>query len=137
MTVTELELPTLRLATLRRLISTKPAPLVFARDTPLRIVEEALRELPQATVVLVDRDHALCGVLVVADLPDDRDLASRADIAMSTRIVFLEPEHDVDAALATLDVHHADYVVVALAGELLGVLSRADLERSHRPRRAA
>jgi len=135
--MTELELPTLRLATLRRLLATKPAPLVFARDTPLRIVEEALGELPQSTIVLVDRDHALCGVLAVADLPPDHERAARAEIAMSTRIVFLEPEHDVDAALATLDAHHADHVVVTLAGELLGVLSRADLERAHRPRRAA
>lgn len=135
--MTEPDLPTLRLATLRRLLKTKPAPLVFARDTPLRIVEEALGELPQSTVVLVDRDHALCGVLAVQDLPPDHPLAARADIAMTTRIVFLEPEHDVDAALATLDAHHADHVVVALAGELFGVLSRADLERAHRPRRAA
>jgi CBS domain-containing protein len=133
----ELELPTVRLATLRRLLKTKPAPLVFARDTPLRIVDEALGELPQSTVVLVDRDHSLCGVLAVANLPADHDEAARADVAMSTRIVFLEPEHDVDAALATLDANHADHVVVALAGELLGVLSRADLERAHRPRRAA
>lgn len=135
--MTELELPTVRLATLRRLLKTKPAPLVFARDTPLRIVDEALGELPQSTVVLVDRDHSLCGVLAVANLPADYDEAARADVAMSTRIVFLEPEHDVDAALATLDANHADHVVVALAGELLGVLSRADLERAHRPRRAA
>ncbi|HET9989824.1 MAG TPA: CBS domain-containing protein [Kofleriaceae bacterium] len=134
--MTELELPTLRLATLRRLLATKPAPLVFAADTPLRIVDEALRELPQATVVLVDRDHALCGVMVVADLPSV-DRASRADVAMSTRMVVLEPEHDVDAALATLDAHHAEHVVVALAGQLLGVLSRGDLVRAHRPRRAA
>jgi signal-transduction protein with cAMP-binding, CBS, and nucleotidyltransferase domain len=135
--MTELELPTVRLATLRRLLETKPAPLVFARDTPLRIVDEALGELPQSTVVLVDRDHSLCGVLAAANLPEDHDRAARADVAMSTRIVFLEPEHDVDAALATLEANHADHVVVALAGELLGVLSRADLERAHRPRRAA
>lgn len=134
--MTELELTTVRLATLRRLLRTKPAPLVFARDTPLRIVDEALRELPQATVVLVDRDHSLCGVVVVADLPSG-DHAARADVAMSTRIVVLEPEHDVEAALATLDAHHADHVVVALAGALLGVLSRSDLQRAHRPRRAA
>jgi CBS domain-containing protein len=135
--MTELELPTVRLATLRRLLKTKPAPLVFARDTPLRIVDEALGELPQSTVVLVDRDHALCGVLAAANLPEHHDQAARADVAMSTRIVFLEPEHDVDSALATLEANHADHVVVALAGELLGVLSRADLERAHRPRRAA
>jgi CBS domain-containing protein len=135
--MTELELPTVRLATLRRLLKTKPAPLVFARDTPLRIVDEALGELPQSTVVLVDRDHSLCGVLAAANLPDDHDQAARADVAMSTRIVFLEPENDVETALATLQAEHADHVVVALAGELLGVLSRADLERAQRPRRAA
>ena len=133
----ELELPTLRLATLRRLLKTKPAPLVFARDTPLRIVDEALGELPQSTVVLVDRDHSLCGVLPVANLAADHDQTARADVAMSTSIVFLEPEYDVDSALATLEAHHADHVVVALAGELFGVLSRADLERAHRPRRVA
>jgi CBS domain-containing protein len=135
--MTELELTTVRLATLRRVLKTKPAPLVFARDTPLRIIEEALRELPQATVVLVDQDHALCGVLVVADLPNVHERGSRADIAMSTRMVVLQPEHDVEAALASLHTHHAEHVVVALAGELLGVLSRGDLERAHRPRRAA
>src|SRR3569832_2400955 len=126
--MTELELPTLRLATLRRLLATKPAPLVFARDTPLRIVEEALGELPHSTIVLVDRDHALCGVLAVADLPPDHARAARAKIEMSTRIVFLQPEHDVDAALATLDAHHSDLVVVSLGCELFGVLSRADRE---------
>src|SRR3569832_2324683 len=101
--MTELELPTLRLAPLRRLLATKPAPLVFARATPLRIVEEALGELPQSTIVRVDRDHALCGVLAVADLPPDHERAARAEIAMSTRIVFNQPEHDVDAELAKLE----------------------------------
>jgi CBS domain-containing protein len=135
--MTEIELPTVRLATLRRLLATKPAPLVFASDTPLRIVEEALRELPLATVVLVDRDHALCGVLVATDVPAEHEEAMRASVAMSTKIVVLQPEHDVETALATLDTHHADHAVVALAGQLMGVLSRGDLERAHRPRRAA
>jgi CBS domain-containing protein len=126
----EPELPTLRLATLRRLLARKPAPLVFDRDTPLAIIEEALAELPFAKVVLVDRDGALCGLLSASDLPLIRDHHLPAATAMATHVVVLEPEYDVESALAALEVQHADHVVVALAGSLIGVLSRADLERS-------
>jgi len=133
-----LDLPTLRLATLRRLVAHAPPPLVFASDTPISIVEEALWELPFAKVVLVDRDHSLCGVLVAGDLPTERPPGlTTTEQIMETRIVFLAPEHDVEGALATLRAHHAEHVVVTLAGALLGVLSRADLERAYGMRRAA
>jgi CBS domain-containing protein len=132
-----LEFPTLRLATLRRLVAHAPPPLVFACDTPIAIVEEALAELPFAKVVLVDAQHALCGVMVAGDLPTERASGVELETVMDTRIVFLAPEHDVEAALATLRAHQAEHVVVTLAGELLGVLSRADLERAHGMRRAA
>ena len=132
-----LDLPTLRLATLRRALAASPAPLVFELDTPLALVEEALWDLPRAKIVLVDHDGALRGVLAVPDLPTARDRSARAATAMVTAIVVLEPEQDVEAALAALHFHHADYVVVALAGELLGVLARAELEHAAQPRRAA
>ncbi len=132
-----LELPTLRLATLRRVLAGAHAPLVFDLDTPLVIVEDALRELPLAKVALVDRQGALRGVLTAPDVPTERDCSARSATAMITRIVVLEPEQDVEAALAELHFQHADYVVVALGGELLGVLSRAELEHATRPRRAA
>src|SRR3954468_6223317 len=121
-------LPTPRLATLRRLVAHLPPPLVFARETPIAIVGRALWELPFAKVVLVDRDHSLCGVLVASDLPPAA--TKTVEQIMDTRIVFLAAEHDVDGALATLRAHRAEHVVVTLAGELLGVLSRADLERA-------
>ena len=130
----DLELPTVRLATLRRLLAGAPSPLVFARDTPLSIIEEALSDVPRARVVLVDRDHSLCGVL--SELPVVCDHAAHADTAMTTRIVYLEPENDLETALATLVIHHADQVVVALEGTLLGVVSRTELERAQ-PRRCA
>ena len=49
-----LDLPTLRLATLRRLLKVAPPPLVFPSDTPIELVEEALWELPFSKVVVVD-----------------------------------------------------------------------------------
>jgi CBS domain-containing protein len=110
----DLDMPTLRLITLRRLLVGAPSPLVFERDTPLEIIAEARREVPNAKVVLVDRDHALCGV--VGD-------------GATSRIVFLEPEYDLDSALDALHAQHAEFVVVSLAGSLLGVLSRDELER--------
>jgi CBS domain-containing protein len=133
----DLELPTLRLATLRRLLADQPSPLVFARDTPLWVIEEAMWEMPRAKVVLVNPDHALCGVLVANELPIIRDHAMCADTVMITRIVYLEPEHDLETAIATLAFHHADHVVVALEGALLGVLSREELEQAQPRRRAA
>jgi len=108
----DLDLPTLRLVTLRRLLAGAPSPLVFARDTPLSIIEAARREVPNAKVVLVDGDHTLCGVL-----------------GGGHGIVVLEPEYDLQSALDALRAQHADYVVVSLAGSLLGVLSRDELER--------
>ncbi len=42
MHASELELPTVRLATLRRLLAGSVMPLVFHRETPLSIIEEAL-----------------------------------------------------------------------------------------------
>ncbi len=133
----ELELPTVRLATLRRLLAGSITPLVFHRETPLSIIEEALWDVPLAKVVLVDPEGALCGVLTGMDLPLVREHAATAESAMSERIVFLEPEHDVETAIATLQFNHAEYVVVALAGDLVGVLSRADLARATSKRRAA
>src|SRR4051812_45430344 len=129
-------LPTPRLATLRRLVAHLPPPLVFARETPIAIVQQALWELPFAKVVLVDRDHSPCGVLVARDLPT-APTPKIVEQIMDTRIVVLAPEHDVEGALATLRAHRAEHVVVTRAGELLGVLSRADLERAHVMRRAA
>jgi hypothetical protein len=110
----DLDLPTLRLVTLRRLLVGATSPLVFAFDTPLGVIEQAQREVPDAKVVLVDRDHTLCGVVGGGH-------------------VFLEPEYDLESALDALHAQHADYVVVSLAGSLLGVLSRDELEH----RRAA
>ncbi len=137
MHASELELPTVRLATLRRLLAGSVLPLVFHRETPLSIIEEALWEVPLAKVVLVDLEGALCGVLTSTDLPLIREPAATAEAAMVERIVFLQPEHDVETALATLKFQHADYVVVALAGDLIGVLSPSDLERAANKRRAA
>jgi CBS domain-containing protein len=131
----DLELPTVRLATLRRLLAGSPSPLVFASDTPIAIVEEALWDVPHAKVVLVDDHGALVGVL--SEVPLVRDHDARAVTAMTTRLVILEPEHDIETAIATLSIHRVDHVVVALEGVLIGVLSRDDLERAHRPRRAA
>ena len=128
-------LPTIRLTTLRRLLAGSPSPLVFASDTPIAIIEEALWDVPHAKVVLVDDQCALVGVL--SEVPLLRDHDARAVTAMTTRIVILEPEHDTETAIASLAIHRADHVVVALQGALIGVLSRNDLERAHRPRRAA
>lgn len=131
-----LDLPTLRLATLRRLVSVGPPPLVFPCDTPIEIVEEALWELPFAKVVVVDPEHALCGVLVANDLPTETIAGLSLEELMDTRMVFLAPEHDVEAALTTLRARHAEHVVVSLAGELLGVVSRSELERANLKRAA-
>lgn len=92
-----LDLPTLRLATLRRLVSAGPPPLVFPCDTPVEIVEEALWELPFAKVVVV----------VANDLPTEPIAGLSLEAVMDTRMVFVAPEHDIEAALTTLRARRA------------------------------
>ncbi|MFT3694083.1 MAG: hypothetical protein QM831_13145 [Kofleriaceae bacterium] len=108
------DVPTLRLSTLRRLLAGMPSPLVFDRATPQHVVDEALRDVPRAKVVFVDSE-VFAGIRVAGDP------------AVHTDAVFLAPEEDVEGALATLESHHAGYVVAALSGQLVGVLTRDEL----------
>lgn len=121
--MTDREMPTLRLATLRRLLSGTPFPLLFDAATPQAIVDDALREVPRAKVVFV-ASEVFAGIRVAGDP------------CVHTDAVFLEPECDVESALAALQAHHAAYVVAALSGQLIGVLSRDELVAALRKRAA-
>lgn len=107
-------MPTLRLATLRRLLAGAPSPLVFDAATPQAIVDEALRDVPRAKVVFV-ASEVFAGIRVAGDP------------RVHTDALFLEPECDVESALVALRAHGAAFAVAALAGQLVGVLSRDEL----------
>ena len=114
------EVPTLRLVTLRRLLAKQAPPSVLA---------------PTATVDAIDSRFA-----VVVDDGNVRGTVSRddawfapdgtpAEAVMSTRFIALEPEDDADTALEALRTHDVDRVVViSRRGELLGVLTSADMQ---------
>jgi Mg/Co/Ni transporter MgtE len=114
------EVPTLRLVTLRRLLAKEEPPAVLE---PTATVDS----LDTRFAVVVD-DGNVRGTLSRDDAwfaPD----GARADAVMSTRFVALEPEDDADTALEALRVHDADRVVViSRRGELLGVLTSADMQ---------
>jgi CBS domain-containing protein len=123
------ETPTQRLYTLRRLLKGTAPPLIFDESTPLEMVERALLASPSSLAVVVDASNSLCGVF---------SRSERGTSCTSTRAVILEPETEVEGASHTMDTEHVEHVlVVTSAGELLGVVSRRDIDRHHHERRGA
>ena len=125
-----METLTVRLVTLRRLLHRASPPISFECATPIGVVALALAQTPGAIAVFVDAHDVLCGTLAAGDLPH-ADRGARADAIMSTRWIVMEPEDEADQALATLDRHGIDRLLVATRdGRLLGALERDDLVRA-------
>lgn len=133
------DLPTLRLSTLRRLLARSPPLDVFDQTTPLSEIERALCSSCASIAILVDSMNILRGTVSHAELERIDDHAAPAEAVMSRRVVSMLPETDIEAAYVTMMVHRTDHVLVVTAsGELLGALSKADLERAQRrPRRVS
>jgi Mg/Co/Ni transporter MgtE len=118
------EVPTLRLITLRRLLKGAPPPVLESR-TPVA----TMFEHDAAFAVVVDATRAVCGTVSRDEAWFATD-AAPAESVMSTSFVALEPEDDADTAAEALRARNADRVVViARNGELLGVLTGADIMR--------
>ena len=121
------DLPTLRLVTLRRLLSNTVPPLVFDTSANIAAMKAALRDSPSSIAVLVDHDNILHGTVCLADLAAV-DGAQPASTVMATATPVLAAENDVEAAYLEMFTHHADRVlVVDPTGRLLGVLTMRDL----------
>jgi len=125
-------MPTVRLRTLRRVVRGLAPPLVVSTMAPVGAVIEALASSPQATAVVVDVSHTVRGTVQLREL-----VGADADVAiervMATHDPVMEPERDVDSARLELAARGADRVLVATSdGDLLGVLTRTDLERAAR-----
>jgi|SRR5450755_1086635 predicted transcriptional regulator len=122
------ELPTLRMSTLRRLLRQTVPPIVIDPSTPIATVARTLAALPGATAVLVDASLVLRGTLAIDELDGPSDHAAEA-IAVKTPM--MEPETDLDSARMTMQLAGVDRVlVVAFNGQLLGVITRDDLDRA-------
>jgi predicted transcriptional regulator len=122
------ELPTLRMSTLRRLLRQTVPPIVIDPSTPIATVARTLAAQPGATAVLVDASLVLRGTLAIDDLDGPNDHAAEA-IAVKTPM--MEPETDLDSARMTMQLAGVDRVlVVAFNGQLLGVITRDDLDRA-------
>lgn len=110
------ELPTLRLVTLRRLVANTTPPLIVDVADAGDVVH-ALSACCARVAVLVDADGALCGTLC----PGDARPVVDAPVLLA--------EADRGEARTAMVTHGSDRVIVAtVAGELLGVLTAADLD---------
>jgi predicted transcriptional regulator len=127
------DMPTLRLWTLRKLLAHTPPPLVFDQASPIGVIADALAETRNALAVLVDPAQNFRGILS-HELVARGERTTPADQVMTTRTTVMEPEADVEAAVAMIREYELDHVLVVTAnGRLLGVLSRGDLEAAGRP----
>jgi CBS domain-containing protein len=127
------DLPTLRLTTLRRLLSKTAPPMVFDESICVSDIEQVLALSPGSLAVLVDAANVLQGTLSAAELELVADHSVCAANVMSRRVVSLLPETDLDTAVATMLVHRTDHVLVVTAsGQLLGAFSKHDLEQFRR-----
>ena len=131
------DVPTQRLVTLRRLVSGRSHPPVFDQRARIHAVEGALREAPEAVVVLVDHAGVLQGTLRLEDLHAGDARSMHVEAVMAREAPIMDPESSLEAAMSVMQAHQADRVlVVTPSGELLGVLTDDDLRR-HARRRVA
>ena len=122
------ELPTLRMCTLRRLLRQTVPPIVIDPSTPIATVARTLAASPGAIAVLVDASFVLRGTLALDELDGPSDHVAEA-IAVKTPM--MEPETDVDSARITMELAGVNRVlVVAFNGQMLGVITRDDLDRA-------
>ncbi len=98
----------------------------------LKRVARTMHEHGIGSVVVVDADGSLCGILTERDLlravatEDDLDEA-RVDAFMSTEVVVAAPDWEVYEAAAAMTEHHIRHLVVQDDTAVVGVLSVRDV----------
>lgn len=114
---------TLKLQTLRRLLTRAPGHLVVDVHARLADVEAELLATPAAVAVVVDDAGVLQGTLRLQDLPG-HDRALPAGAVMTREMPQLVPEQDPESALRLMRACKTDRLLVVEAnGTLLGVLT--------------
>ncbi len=113
--------------TLRRLLSGAPAPLVLEAATAIATVARSIGQ-SDATAVLVDAALVVRGTLRATDIATPS--AHSAEL-IAVKTPMLEPETDLETACSTMLRAGVDRVlVVTVRGQLLGVITRGDVERA-------
>jgi CBS domain-containing protein len=126
-----IEAPTMRLATLRRLVSATNQVLTYDQKVLVSEVADALRTTPGTTAVIIDDDGVLVGTVRLGDLRDGHDPASTVAAVMFRNAPIMTPDTEVSDALAMMSESASDRVlVVSPSGELLGILTDSDLDAS-------
>jgi CBS domain-containing protein len=115
---------------LRRLIRDSVPPIVLEPSTPTSTVARMVAARPGAIAVLMDASFVVRGTLALEELHGPSEHAADR-LAVTTPM--LEPETDVESARTTMRLAGVDRVlVVAYTGQLLGVITRSDLDRATR-----
>lgn len=118
---------TLRLQTLRRLLRRERPVRVFEATTSIGEVRWELADT-HGIAAIVDAAGVLSGTATLDDLAGGAPDCSVSDVMERTAPTAL-PELEVEAAWQLLQQRHADrVVVVSPSGELLGILTIADLD---------
>jgi signal-transduction protein with cAMP-binding, CBS, and nucleotidyltransferase domain len=103
------------------------------RTADLTRIARAMYENNVGSVVVVDHDRHPIGIVT------DRDIVTRAvaerrdpqtvkvDEIASRELVTVEPEHDLDEALALMARHQVRRLPVVEEGRLVGMLAQADV----------
>src|SRR5450432_1519356 len=111
---------------LHRLIRDSVPPIVIDPSTPTSTVARMVTSRPGAIAVLMDVSFVVRGTLALEDL----DGSEHAADALAVKTPFMEPETDIESARLTMLIAGVDRVlVVAHSGQLLGVITRVDLDR--------
>jgi predicted transcriptional regulator len=122
------DVSTLRLKTLRRLLGRDRTLLVFDATTSIREVRAALALTGDVAAIVAD-GGVLSGTVSMDDVATAEDSDAAIGDVMDRTAPLAPAELEVDDAFALVKEARADrVVVVAPSGELLGILTRAELE---------
>jgi CBS domain-containing protein len=115
---------------LRRLIRDSVPPIVLEPSTPTSTVARMVASRPGAIVMLIHASFVVCVTLALEELEGP---SQHAADWLAVKTPMLEPETDVESARTTMLLTGVDRVlVVARTGQLLGVITRMDLDRATR-----
>jgi CBS domain-containing protein len=106
-------------------------PVAVEPITPLAQVRKLLGDHRVPAVVVVDDQHALCGILTRTDVLcalDDARAVTAAD-AMSGFVFALPAESAIERAAALMASESVGQVVVTAGGDVVGVVSAVDVAR--------
>ena len=92
------EAPTMRLATLRRLVSATNQVLTYVQKAPVSEVAQALAGTQGAVAVIVDDEGVLVGTVRLGDLRPGHDPSSTVESVMFRNAPIMTPDTDVDDA---------------------------------------